>query len=854
MPLGRSKRFAFLVGVLCTWAHAAAAGESAPATESITEAARRAGVSLVFDAARLEGRTVELPDNKDRPLDALNEMARQLDLRLENVGSNSYALVPLTKTAAIAPMQIERPRPLEQDVLVVRADPSPRSRHSDVEAISVPGTNHSFFSGADLGSALQTIPQTALYFAKSNERSTRTLAGFTVVDLRTLGPERTDIRLHGASLPRTFGHSGTIANTDLSFIPESLIGRVELVDTSRGATVGPFAVAGSMDIQLDRRCENEIMWRVGEQVRGDGRNVQIGAWFGEGVELGGHQIQAGFERSIDAALARPTNRVFAGDTNADDIVLPPILPGQSKTIAYGTISRDWSPTLSSTSRILAGHTNSEFSEAIRRSDSEGDFLVPITYNFNRSLLHIDSVTSGRWLDTDWSFELRYGRTSSERMVEQSPSFRVLDLIAIENEEVEVVLSVDRKIGSGVFKGIQVGTELGLERAEVQSDQDQTNRSLLGLRPSPTFDGTREALRLRLSLRTPSYAWGPVDLNGGLATRFDNISNTGIIANTDGFINITHTNGLSFLLRYALGERPPHAGEQFAKSGIEPIFIIDPCLSPTGECPPAGPVIPDGPLFADDLQGRFVGNPDLRPEKVSAFRTSLAWSTPSPIGTADLRGRVTYSHYDLTDTFRVHSAVLADCLIPDPDPIYQCSATAIDGVPRADRDPGTGRVSELRSMLINGGETTWQGLDFEAGILSRTAALGLRRVSASVLYTRLFRFEIDGVDRTRFREYPEHQALFMADAEWEGVSLGLQYSRISGLEAAVILANGETGDTATSLDGALRWEPTPRLAIQLSAQNILDDQVEPGVGNVSPPLTDRFDLVGRRFAVEMRLGL
>jgi iron complex outermembrane receptor protein len=105
--------------------------------------------------------------------------------------------------------------------------------------------------------------------------------------LRSLSPDQTLVLLNGKRFHRSalLGSRGA-QGPDLSQIPTSAIGRVEVLRDGASAQYGSDAIAGVINIILDESTGFEAMAQMGQYFEGDGRtqsfSIRGGTAFGAG--------------------------------------------------------------------------------------------------------------------------------------------------------------------------------------------------------------------------------------------------------------------------------------------------------------------------------------------------------------------------------------------------------------------------------------------------------------------------------------------------------------------------------------------------------------------------------------------
>jgi len=137
-----------------------------------------------------------------------------------------------------------------------------------------------------------TTPATQLYFSGTN-------IGARTLDLRGLGASRTLVLVDG----RRFVSSNTQGTVDLNLIPSALVERTEVVTGGASAAYGSDAVAGVVNLILNKKMEGiRAQASYGVTEEGDGQNYQASLSGGTSLFGGaGHLVFGGeFEQNKGA--------------------------------------------------------------------------------------------------------------------------------------------------------------------------------------------------------------------------------------------------------------------------------------------------------------------------------------------------------------------------------------------------------------------------------------------------------------------------------------------------------------------------------------------------------------------------
>src|SRR3954468_22608154 len=120
-------------------------------------------------------------------------------------------------------------------------------------------------------------------------------AGAAEVDLRYLGSRRVLVLVDGLRYVNGASASGVPGSIDLNSIPESMIDRIEVLQSSASAVYGSDAIAGVVNI-ITRRQQNDlrVTAQLGAFGEGDGWTQNYGISWGTGTSDSATRIVIGF--------------------------------------------------------------------------------------------------------------------------------------------------------------------------------------------------------------------------------------------------------------------------------------------------------------------------------------------------------------------------------------------------------------------------------------------------------------------------------------------------------------------------------------------------------------------------------
>lgn len=167
---------------------------------------------------------------------------------------------------------------------------------------------------SNLQQVLNDIPSFRPTTVPQNSNGNVAGSGSAPVDLRGLGTLRTLTLLNG----RRF-----IGDNNLNFVPQRLVGRVEVVTGGASAAYGSGAVAGVVNIILNDKIEGlSLGAETGISSRGDGRRYGFDATYGRSFADGRGRLIAGFEYVNDLGIG-PSGRASRPFLGAGEVRVDP---------------------------------------------------------------------------------------------------------------------------------------------------------------------------------------------------------------------------------------------------------------------------------------------------------------------------------------------------------------------------------------------------------------------------------------------------------------------------------------------------------------------------------------------------
>ena len=192
-------------------------------------------------------------------------------------------------------------------------------------------------AATNIGDALNELPSFRASTTPATQISASGYAGGRILDLRGLGAPRTLTLVDG----KRFVPSTTQGTVDTNLIPSILLDRAEVVTGGASAAYGSDAVAGVVNLILDKRLQGfKGQVEAGVSHEGDNGTKQVGLAYGSAIGPAIHLVFGGeYERSDDIgdcesrAYCRTETSNFG--RTPDDLTRPAnTIVGQVRSSAY----------------------------------------------------------------------------------------------------------------------------------------------------------------------------------------------------------------------------------------------------------------------------------------------------------------------------------------------------------------------------------------------------------------------------------------------------------------------------------------------------------------------------------------
>lgn len=420
----------------------------------------------------------------------------------------------------------------------------------------------------------------------------------------------------------------------------------------------------------------------------------------------------------------------------------------------------------------------------------------------------------------------------------------------------------------VAAGVELRRSALLDRDEVPNGAAPIG--FLGGADNRSFVNSFDAFA---EIETPLYRSDsfPGEIDASLAIRLTKSSRFDYSMNFEGGADWRPVDGVALFTRQHVGERTPNLMELFAIDPTLETAFVDPCgLDPAKQtavvstnCASSGPLgvgagfVQTAPLASST----FFGNPELQPEKV---RTSVYGATISPTDLfPGLPGRLqltaTWLDFEIKDAVNGNVDVLDACYSSPDFSSPACGVNPRTGAPLVRRDPATRQIASYDVLVVNEGEFSWRGFDFEMRYAAQPDFLPeIDSLWLSALHTYAVKVEsgmLGGVTRLDgLINFPHHRTLVSAGVDagrWTFVA----YANRRGRALTTSSDRPEARiPPALYLDATVRFDVADFAYLQASVHNITDK--EPAitafnsVGNFAP---EHYDPIGRRYALALRVN-
>lgn len=284
-----------------------------PLSAAPLEYGRQAGLSVAAPSELVSGKTAPPVNGEMSARAALQQLLAGTELTFQFAGSDAVRVI--ARAGATAPEEQEAGQGPAEAASAEGDDREIVVTGSIILGAAPSGANLIVLGREDLdntgrgtlGEAIQTMPQ--VHSGGANDATTRTPVGAAPnafgsiggggfgtasLNLRGLGVEETLTLVNGRRLAPT-GQYGAIA--DISVLPMAAVERVEILADGASATYGADAMAGVVNIIMNRRFQGaETRLRTGFETRSGQPEIQASQTFGWTFDRGNLILSADYAR------------------------------------------------------------------------------------------------------------------------------------------------------------------------------------------------------------------------------------------------------------------------------------------------------------------------------------------------------------------------------------------------------------------------------------------------------------------------------------------------------------------------------------------------------------------------------
>lgn len=232
------------------------------------------------------------------------------------------AAAPQTTTPADPQAAPETDKAPEKEITITGSRIRSPNVVSDIPITSISGDTILKSGQANVGEALNNLPQLRSTFAQTNPGLGIGIAGLNLLDLRGLGTSRTLVLVDG----RRHVAADILNNAvspDINSIPTALVERIDIITGGSSAVYGSDAIAGVVNFILRRDYDGlQLRGQAGVSEPGFGGNQLLSAMFGKNFGGGKGNITVAGEFTHQ-------QRIFASD-----------IPWYRQNNGFGTVDTD----------------------------------------------------------------------------------------------------------------------------------------------------------------------------------------------------------------------------------------------------------------------------------------------------------------------------------------------------------------------------------------------------------------------------------------------------------------------------------------------------------------------------------
>lgn len=277
--------------------------------QSLKSLSDTTGVSLVYDARVVSGRTAPPLSGALTTRDALEELLDGSPLEYREIDGLTLAIVRRAPVVELLPEDtgiayIEQDPQTRIDEIIVTASYRAPGHHGGLRIDYALDSEALELSGAqNVAEPIHDLPATVASVSSANTALLVSAGGLNLADLRGLAPERTLVLVNGRRFVRTSGGNGTIYGVDLNAIPTAFIDRVEVINQGAGPMLGTDAVSGAVNLVTRDHIDGlSLSASGGISGRGDAKEYSFSAFAGTPFANERGKISAGVVYATDPSL------------------------------------------------------------------------------------------------------------------------------------------------------------------------------------------------------------------------------------------------------------------------------------------------------------------------------------------------------------------------------------------------------------------------------------------------------------------------------------------------------------------------------------------------------------------------
>jgi iron complex outermembrane receptor protein len=231
-------------------------------SDALSKFSAQSGVSLIFDNRIVDSRIAPPVSGWHSAREAIEMLLKDSGLSIRIINDETWVVVADTRPALLltdaapAPLTFMDDLSLHLDEIVVVSSYHAPSLLADEHMLYTLDENKFRFNGAlNVAEPIFNLPATIASVTSANTSLLESSGGLNLADLRGFGTDRTLVLVNGRRFIRTSGGDEALFGVDLNAIPSPFVERIEIVNQSAGAELGPEAVAGAVNFVMRNDLE-----------------------------------------------------------------------------------------------------------------------------------------------------------------------------------------------------------------------------------------------------------------------------------------------------------------------------------------------------------------------------------------------------------------------------------------------------------------------------------------------------------------------------------------------------------------------------------------------------------------------